>query len=191
MINRTALNLLLVVVCLGLGLAGWQRLSASPAPIALPAPPAAAEAREVFVERPAAGSFAEIARRPLFEPGRRPVRAASAPAAAPAPPPEVQLIGLVDSGSGRRALVRLAGEGSRLVAEGALIAGWSVERLAEDALTLARGGRRIVVALGEGEAAGAGPRGRGQGARPARTGAVPRPTPIFRGGFEVDADDED
>ncbi|MEL6265871.1 MAG: hypothetical protein AAFR52_09530 [Pseudomonadota bacterium] len=191
MINRTALNLLLVVVCLGLGLAGWQRLSASPAPIALPAPPAAAEAREVFVERPAAGSFAEIARRPLFEPGRRPVRAASAPAAAPAPPPEVQLIGLVDSGSGRRALVRLAGEGSRLVAEGALIEGWSVERLAEDALTLARGSRRIVVALGEGDVAGAAPRGQGgRATRPnTRPGVVPRPTPIFRGGFNVDDED--
>lgn len=98
-----------------------------------------------------AAQFAEAVNRPLFNPGRRPVKREPAAAdSGEAQPSELQLVGVVKSGgSGARALIRAAGaQSGKWIAQGEQFNGWTLRTIGERSVVVEAGGRSHELALG-------------------------------------------
>jgi hypothetical protein len=112
-------------------------------------PEAPPEPREF--QPPPRREFNEISARPLFFPSRRPFVPPDAPAATQAavpPPIGVELIGVLLTEQERAALVQPQGEAeAHWLHEGQTVAGWSVEEIAADHVTLRDGDRLELVKL--------------------------------------------
>jgi hypothetical protein len=84
---------------------------------------------------PPVARFAAIAERPLFSPSRRPAPGEKAAPAGPGIEQRYHLLGLINTGDTRRALLS---EGKRrfAIAEGAALEGWTVTRIEHDSVVL-------------------------------------------------------
>jgi hypothetical protein len=117
----------------------------------------------ILAARPAAANrvlaraptFAAIAQRPLFLPGRRPEpEPASPPPAPPAPaqpaaPPALSatLVGVLISPTGRSAILRLGDGKSATVPEGGTVQGWTLKQVSPDRVSFVSGSTSIDLAF--------------------------------------------
>jgi hypothetical protein len=133
-----------LVLCAGLGGVVALELSSSlpfapQVTAALPAAPLPDIAPEPAVfEPPPRSAFGEIAERPLFSTSRRPFlpETEREEAAAPDEQVSIELVGTLLTEEGRAALLQPAGQGARWLRPGEKIAGWRVETIERDRITL-------------------------------------------------------
>lgn len=97
--------------------------------------PAAASAPAAL---PALETFAEIAQRPLFTPGRRP-----SPTTPVAAPQGLRLEGVIVMGAEKRAIIKQADGHTARLGEGDTIGEWTVRRIDPDHVLLVAGDRRL------------------------------------------------
>lgn len=98
-----------------------------------------------------ATQFHEAVNRPLFNPSRRQIkRDAVAADSVAAQPSEFQLVGVMkSSGSGARALIRVAGaQAGKWIAEGEQFNGWTLRTVGERSVMVEAGGRSHELTLG-------------------------------------------
>jgi hypothetical protein len=159
-----AAHLALVAAC---AVTAWWRLetapvvpsgAAVPADLAAPAPAIAAAAVDTGA-RDSGGDVEAVAARALFRPGRLAAAdeaeavEAEAPAvpddpADPAPLAELRMVGFVDQGGRRSAILVSVEDGqSHIVHEGDEIAGARVRQISPGAVVIESAGRRITVEL--------------------------------------------
>jgi hypothetical protein len=148
--------------------------------------PASAGSAAPFALPPVA-TFAQVVQRPLFAPGRRPPRAVPAavaagptpaPPAALSPPPAVDLVGIVRSGSFRTAILRKRNGPTRRLQEHGIIDDWSVDAIEESSIVLSNQGRTITLPLAKRGGAGLPAMGAWPGqAVPIATPPAPRTVP--------------
>ena len=154
-------NLLLVLACLALGwtihrqlngdragsVAGDAHASATAQPASAPLPMSASGA----VFRPAAlSAYDEIVARPLFQRSRRPAVAESAPApqAVAAEPLRLFLAGIVEDAGRKWAFVKIGQDPlMHRVSLGGSVAGWTVEVIGAESVTLMKEGETVRLAM--------------------------------------------
>jgi hypothetical protein len=83
-------------------------------------------------------TFADIAQRPLFTPGRRP-----SPATPVAAPQGLRLEGVIVMGAEKRAIIKQADGRTARLGEGDTIGEWTVRRIDPDHVLLVAGDRRL------------------------------------------------
>ena len=90
--------------------------------------------------------FSVIGERPLFSPSRRPVAGEKAAHAGPGVEQRYRLLGLLNTGDARRALLA---EGKRrfAVSEGAMLDGWRIARIEHDRIVLSSPAGEAVLQL--------------------------------------------
>ena len=95
---------------------------------------------------PPVARFSAVAERPLFSPLRRPAPGEKAAPAGPGIEQRYHLLGLISTGSARRALLT---EGKRrfAIAEGATLEGWTVARIEHDRVVLSSPAGEAVLML--------------------------------------------
>jgi hypothetical protein len=133
-----------LVLCAGLGGVVALELSSSlpfapQVTAALPAAPLPDIAPEpAAFEPPPSRTFGEISERPLFSTSRRPFvpETESEEAAAPDEQVSIELVGTLLTEEGRAALLQPAGQAARWLRAGQKIAGWQVETIERDRITL-------------------------------------------------------
>jgi hypothetical protein len=126
-------------------LAVWPWLI-SPAPArSVAAAPDTAAAQSV-PSLPPLARFAAISERPLFSPTRKPTPGEKAAPAGPGIDQRYRLLGLMDTGDSRRALLA---EGKRrfVIAERATLEGWTVARIEHDRIVLSSPAGEAVLIL--------------------------------------------
>lgn len=149
-------------VALLLGVAGlialnrwiyFYEVDATPVMIAAPKPILAMD-EELQPELPSGkvelGQLGETLKRPLFRPGRRPYvpKVAVAPPESPKPsapppalPPGLQLIGIIGTSDGHRAVIRMEGAtGTQSYAEGAMLGAWMIASIRDNEVVLSANG---------------------------------------------------
>jgi hypothetical protein len=153
-----------VIVCEWLFLS--QTGSEAPPP-GRPPVASAADAAAPSVTRPAIESYAEIAARPLFIPGRHPQPPDKTPSGPPPARPNVTVLGIVLTGNTHYALVR-HGNPPKLesLGEGQSVDGWQIQSVAGDRITLRSGTETADYLLGGGTAAANGTPARAPNAAP-------------------------
>ena len=127
-------------------LAVWPWLiSPAPARSVAAAPDATAAAQSV-PSLPPLARFAAISERPLFSPTRKPAPGEKAAPAGPGIEQRYRLLGLMNTGDSRRALLA---EGKRrfVIAERATLEGWSVARIEHDRVVLSSPAGEAVLIL--------------------------------------------
>jgi general secretion pathway protein N len=133
-----------LLLCTGLGgMVALQLTSSLPlAPevtAALPAAPLPDLATEgAAFEPPPSSAFGEIAERPLFSASRRPFvpETKAEELAAPDEQVSIELVGTLLTEEGRAALLQPEGQAARWLRRGEKIAGWQVETIQRDRITL-------------------------------------------------------
>ena len=104
-------------------------------------------------EMPAAGSYAEIAARPIFNADRKPdpetreVVAAPAAGSADNDLSGYRVVGIVADSSTQRAIVERQGSPTLHLAPGDTLAGWRVSKIDAMGLTLNKDGRSVQLAI--------------------------------------------
>jgi hypothetical protein len=95
---------------------------------------------------PPLARFSAIAERPLFSPSRRPMPGEKAAPAGPGIEQRYRLLGLVNTGDTRRALLA---EGKRrfAIGEGAVLEGWRVTRIEHDRIVFSSPAGEAVLTL--------------------------------------------
>ena len=117
----------------------------------LPAPPISAAASDRPAPAPAAAplpplaTFSAVFERPLFAPSRRPAES-DKPAIPEAGLGRYQLLGVVDQGGARRALVADGGRAVE-IAEGVALDGWTVTRIEQDRVLLSSPSGQTILRL--------------------------------------------
>jgi hypothetical protein len=146
------LTILLALGCAALVGIIYLELRAPPEQ-SLPVVPAssdslAAPAAPSAFAMPPQETFLAIVERPVFSASRRPAPGSDQGGAGPQALSDVELIGIVVSGGDRFVLVRPSGASQpQPVHEGEMIAGWSVQAISTDHVTLRRGAEEMDVAL--------------------------------------------
>ena len=134
-----------LLLCAGLGGVVALELSSSlplapQVTAALPSAPLPEFAPEpAAFEPPPRSAFGEIAERPLFSASRRPFVPERTSTAAPAQEQEevaLELVGTLLTGEERAALVKPEGQSARWLRPGPEIAGWQIETIERDRVTL-------------------------------------------------------
>lgn len=147
-VNRTPLDIFLLILCFGLGLGVWSGVTVTPSRVSITRPVMAERpAERVAIEPTSFAALAPIADRPLFSPSRRPPEIAPAPPVAALPLPRFALIGIIQSGETRRVLLRIGNEAPMLVGVGDDLSGWRIAEVAKDAVTVERAGRQVTVTI--------------------------------------------
>ncbi len=141
-------SVILALLCLALGAVIYLELTVPPdeggvaRPIApAPGPPAPADETARFVMPPVV-EFAEVARRPLFDPSRRPPEPASVEKAPkpPSKPAGFTLVGVVISDGERMAILKRSRSKDYLrVVEGQTVGDWVVKSIAATRVVLRQG----------------------------------------------------
>jgi general secretion pathway protein N len=129
------------------GLAVWPWLfGPSPARTAAGAGTEAASSAPSLPVLPPLAKFSAISERPLFSPSRKPAPGAKAAPAGPGIEQRYRLLGLINTGSSRRALLA---EGKRrfAIAEGEALEGWQVARIEHDRIVLSGSAGEAVLML--------------------------------------------
>jgi hypothetical protein len=95
---------------------------------------------------PPLARFASISERPLFSPSRKPAPGEKAAPAGPGIEQRYRLLGLMNTGDSRRALLA---EGKRrfAIAEGGSLEGWRVARIEHDRVVLSSAAGEVVLSL--------------------------------------------
>ncbi len=119
-------------------------------PGAAPAPPAPGKA---FL--PPLSTFSEIWTRPVFSPSRRPeavmatVRTQAAPASGNTQsPPALKIVGVAIGPAGGAALVRAGGNMVKRYYVDDTVAGWTIEQITPETVTVSRNGARWLLPVG-------------------------------------------
>jgi len=128
-------------------LAVWPwLLSTAPARSAAAGTDTAATAAPALPALPPVARFAAISERPLFSPSRKPAPGEKAAPAGPGIEQRYRLLGLMNTGDSRRALLA---EGKRrfAIAEGGSLEGWRVARIEHDRVVLSSAAGEAVLSL--------------------------------------------
>jgi len=106
----------------------------------------AASSPPAILALPPVARFSAIAERPLFSPSRRPTPGEKAAPAGPGIEQRYHLLGLINTGDTRRALLA---EGKRrfAIAEGAALEGWTVTRIEHDRVVLSSSAGEVMLLL--------------------------------------------
>jgi general secretion pathway protein N len=129
------------------GLAVWPWLfGPSPARTAAVSGTEAASSAPPLSALPPLAKFSVISERPLFSPSRKPAPGAKAAPAGPGIEQRYRLLGLINTGSSRRALLA---EGKRrfAIGEGEVLEGWTVARIEHDRIVLSGSAGEAVLML--------------------------------------------
>ena len=150
-LETTPVIVLLLGIVAVLGAVNWHMLHGAvdispiaPKPGHAGAPPPSSVDLATPLDKKAAAQFGQVVERPLFNPGRKPVKRETAAATDPdTPPGDLRLIGVMRAGDQPpRALIRTANaQTGKWIGEGEEFDGWTLRKISARSIVIESGGR--------------------------------------------------